>query len=363
MDKKLIKELNQSIELIRKSEIKERKENDYGDWEVRAFSELEKLIDSGGRIIESKLESFIWKGIYVTDQPSTTIKGVTYNNIFFKALLKILSFVSGAKRSGVNETRCTFNEIKKQNMLPLLKKYPMSNIGQPNKIQHANYTFTNRYLRHIYFYSLFNRHLKGLLKDDPIMLDIGSSYGLFQMFLKKEIPHSHNILVDLPGQLILAHYYLSKEFPDAKIASIVNVNDAIVIDEKFVKEYDFILIPTTMYEKLNINTIDVVSNFVSLSEMTQQWFDLYFTSIAFKTAKYFYTVNRYDSYPTYSNGITIFNFPLHNYRKIIFNTLPIIKYYYLSKRLFFTKKTRYPSEFFQFIGENKLIVNKLRDDA
>lgn len=359
MNKELIKELNQSVELISNSESKGKKKGGYGDWEGRAFSELDRLIDSDGKVIESKLENFIWEGIFVSDQPSSLIKGVTYNNKFFKFLLRILMFLTGAKRGGINAARDTFNEIKKKNMLPLLQKYPMSNVGQPFKIRHAGFTFTNRYLRHIYFYSIFNIHLRSLLKEDSIVLDIGSSYGLFQMFVKKEMPCSHNILVDLPGQLILAHYYLSKEFPTAKIASMVTVNDASVLDENFIRKYDFILISTTMYEKLGTDAIDVVTNFVSLSEMSKKWFDVYSNSIAFKTAKYFYTVNRYDSFPTYSNGITVFDFPLHNYKKIIFNTIPILKNYYLSRALFLTKKTRYPSELFQFIGENKgFIKNK-----
>ncbi len=358
MDKELIKELNLSLKLIIDSESKERKKDGYGDWEGRAFSEIDRLIDSDGKLIESKLENFIWEGVFVSDQPSALIKGVSYNNKFFKFLLRILMFLTGAKRGGVNEAMDTFNEIKKQNMLPLLKKYPMSNVGQPFKIRHAGFAFTNRYLRHIYFYSFFNTHLRSLLKEDSIVLDIGSSYGLFQMFVKKEMPRSHNILVDLPGQLILAHYYLSKEFPTAKIASIVTVNDTSVLDEKFIRKYDFILISTTMYEKLDTDAIDVVSNFVSLSEMSKKWFDVYSNSIAFKTAKYFYTVNRYDSFPTYSNGITVFDFPLYNYKKIIFNTIPILKNYYLSRALFLTKKTRYPSELFQFIGENKDFFKK-----
>ena len=83
MNKELIKELTQSLELISKSESKGRKKGGYGDWEGRAFSELDRLIDSDGKLIESKLENFIWEGIFVSDQPSSLIKGVTYNNKFF----------------------------------------------------------------------------------------------------------------------------------------------------------------------------------------------------------------------------------------------------------------------------------------
>jgi putative sugar O-methyltransferase len=358
MDKKLIEELNLSLRLVVDSKNKERNKNGYGDWEDRAYSELDKIIGPDDKILESKLERFIWDGVFVTDQPTTSVKGVSYNNKFFKFLLRVLILITGNKRSGVYESMDTFNEIKRQNMLPLLKKYPMSDVGQPFKIKHSGFVFTQRYLRHIYFFSFFKIHLLGLLKGNSITLDIGSSYGLFQMFVKKEMPSSHNILVDLPGQLILAHYYLSCEFPNAKIASIVTVNDASVIDEEFIRKYDFILIPTTMYEKLHTDAVDVVTNFVSLSEMSKKWFDVYFDSIAFKTAKYFYTVNRYDSFPTYSNGITVFDFPLNSYRKIIFNTLPILKSYYLPKAFFLTKKIRFPSEFFQFIGERKKITKK-----
>ena len=51
MSKELIKELNQSVELISNSESKGKKKGGYGDWEGRAFSELDRLIDSDGKVI------------------------------------------------------------------------------------------------------------------------------------------------------------------------------------------------------------------------------------------------------------------------------------------------------------------------
>jgi len=195
--------------------------------------------------------------------------------------------------------------------------------------------------------------LKPVLRDAPVFLDIGCSYGGFEYLLKKELPSSKHILVDMPGQLVLAFFYLKKEFPDSKIAFFEEVGNSKIINEDFIDSYDFVLIPTIFYDKLETKSIDVVFNFLSLSEMTEEWFNIYTQSLPYVSSKYIYLVNRYDSNPTYSNDITVYDYKLSDYEKMFMRTLPIIKHMYVVKYFFFVVKKRYPSEFFQFIGKNR----------
>lgn len=152
MNKELVKELNLSLKLI----LDERKDStkSFGDWELRAVKELDKIIDSNRNIRPEVIERFIGDGIFVTEQPSATIKGINLNNKLFYLFMKFLTLTVGAKRAGVKEAKLTFDELKNQDMLALLEKYPMTDTGKPLKISHRGCLFTNRYLRHVYFASV-----------------------------------------------------------------------------------------------------------------------------------------------------------------------------------------------------------------
>lgn len=344
----LLKSLNASIRCL----LNQKSEN-YGDWEDRSLGELTKMTDDDHNIVESKIERFIGANFYVSDSPSASIRGFSSSSKWFLLLMRLLQLIAGAKRGEIKEAKITYHKLEECGSLHLLEKHPMPNIGNPFKVYYKNTSFTNRYLRHIYFLSVFKKHLDNKLTGEILTMDIGASYGTFQCLLKKEKPNSRHILVDLPGQLILAQYYIQSLFPNANIANIADVDSEIEVNEAFIKKYDFVLLPANQYSKLTITNIDVVTNFVSFVEMPKQWFDSYIESRPFISAKYFYTVNRYDSYPTYTSNITILDFPINKYNKILFQTLPILKHYYSSQYFFLTEKQHYPSYLFEFIGQNK----------
>lgn len=353
VSKNLLKDLSLSVNLIFGNKEHKSNKNGYGDWDERSYDEIKKILNVNGEVDSHKISRFLRDGVYVSDSPSTTLKGYSARNWFFDFVVKLLIIFTGYKRNGVNEAKLTFNTLKQLGYLHELKKFPMPSTGNPLPVKYKGYEFTNRYLRHIYFLSVFKENIMNQMPESPIIMDIGSSYGVFSALIKKNIPKSHHILVELPGQLILAHYYLQSEFPEAKIASIEKIENLEIIDTETVMKYDFILLSTTKYDSLKTLDIDLVTNFVSLAEMSREWFDTYTTSEPFKAAKYLYTANRYDSYPTYSNGLTIIDYPLDKYKTIIFKTLPILKTYFVPFFVFFTKKIRFSSELFLFIGKNK----------
>ncbi len=123
------------------------------------------------------------------------------------------------------------------------------------------------------------------------------------------------------------------------------------IDKNFIEQFDFVLVPTSMYGKLTEFSVDVVSNFASFSEMSRAWFDLYMQSRVFKTAPFVYLVNRYDAYPTYDNKVTVLDYPLKEYEAIHMRNCPLFKNHYRGVGFFWYEAVRYPSEFFEFIGK------------
>ncbi len=261
--------------------------------------------------------------------------------------------ISGNGRGGLRYVKDYFQVVEEMGYLDLLKKYPNPDVGNPLSVVRDGMRFTVRYLRHIYFLGTFKKYLQDKVSDEFTLLDLGCSYSIFSSLIKQEFSKSRHILVDLPGQLVLAHYYLGKVFPNARIAGFKEVSRAKVIDAEFIKKYDFILVPPSMYQKIAGRTVDVYCNFLSLTEMPRHWFDYYLQSDLFKTAKFFYSVNRYDGHPTYQDGLTVLDYPLDDFEKIFMRTWPLNKCFYKPFMIFGYKPVNFPSQLFQFIGKRK----------
>jgi len=346
---KLISTLEEAVKYLIEHE-KKVQHLHFGFWEKQLREDTEKLFDKNFKIKVENLLQFKGKQLFFPDYPRTQIKSFYSSKAFYYTLLNITNRIIGNHRAKIKEMLEGFEVVEQAGFLGLLKKYPTPEIGRPLRLKHKGYIFTWLYLRQIYFLGLFKKYLKDKLNPEAVVLDIGSSYGIFSSLVKLEMPKSHNVLVDMPGQLIIAHYYLSQLFPQAKIAGFKEIAEAEEIDKTFIKQFDFVLIPTSMYDKLGANSIDLLTNFTSFSEMSRAWFDLYINSQVFKTAPFLYTINRYDAYPTYENKVTVLDYPLNDYERIHIGTCPLLKNHHEGFLFFLDKTVRYPSEFFEFIG-------------
>lgn len=354
-DEHIFEVINTSFKALRNFEV-EKQRHDFGDWEGRFLKEMGQLFDENGKVKPQLLRTFRGRHLFVADRPSAPLRGFYHPSQLFYALRSFLNLFLGGQRGGVREALDTYDVVVKEELLSLLQKYPTPDIGRPLKIKRDGFVFTNRYIRHIYLLGLFKRHLAQQLPEDAVIMDIGSSYGIFSSLIKQEFPSTRHVLVDLSGQLVLAHYYIMKLFPRAKVAGFYEVAKAERIDKDWVAQYDFILVPTSMFGRLSGGSIDCVTNFISLSEMSRYWFFTYLESPVFTNAPFFYTVNRYDAYPTYANDLTVLDYPLAQYEKILMRTCPFLQNYYVQKAIFGYKKVPYPSQFFQFMGKRKTSI-------
>ena len=349
--------LEESIKELRENGLKTESLS-IGDWEG-LHKEFIEVVDKYGRLIDKNLQSFRGICIGVWDEPRVTIRNYYLDHPLWRILVRILYVVKGRKRGAVKEALINFRVIEEKGYLNLLGKYPNPSIGKPFNIDYRGYHFTNRYLRHIYFLGMFNERVAPHLPEKPIILDIGSSYGLFSSLVKQESPKSRHVLVDMPISLLLAHYYLQTLFPNARVAGFDDVANVEKINRKFIENYDFVLLPISMYEKLESDSIDLVTNFVSFAEMSSEWFRKYFNSAPVLSAPLLFTVNRYDSHPTYSNNITILDYPFGRYETIYMRTWPLQLWYFKESAFFLCRKVRYPSEFFQFVGRQRDLMKPI----
>lgn len=316
------------------------------EWSRRILFESPLFIGEGMRIRRKVIRDFRKRQVFVGDLPLSR-----------RGILKLLDPIDGARRGHKRMLKEAFRVIACAGFLDLLQKYPCSKTGNPAVFHYQGCRFSLLWLKHVYCLGLFKKFMESRLKKDATVLDLGSSCGIFCGLLKSEMKASHNILVDLPQQLSLAHYYLALEFPGAAIATYRDLQHLKTIGTDFIKKYDFLLVPSRLYPRLSANSVDIFTNFMSLQEMSREYFDYYLKQEPFLSAGIFFTANRYRSAPTYDNGLTADDYPLGDFTKLHFATMPLFRERYPRFLFLFYRRSPYPSEHFEFTGVRRAGVS------
>jgi putative sugar O-methyltransferase len=223
--------------------------------------------------------------------------------------------------------------------------------GDPRVMHHGRHLVNRRFVRHLYFLNLFRSHLGEELRSGLVCLDLGCSYGAVSSLVKREFPATRHVLVDFGDQLVLARYFLGELFPDAKIALVDGEGP---IGRDVVEANDFTLVPVESFEQLEPGTVDLFSNFLSLGEMTKQWFTHYIDSGLFQAARYLVTSNRFVSGPrldpTYPTGLTVLDYPLADFEPLLFDINPMSTRLATDRLLVLGGERHASSQYFDFVG-------------
>lgn len=241
--------------------------------------------------------------------------------------------------------------LKEAGFSDALLKYPANEVGNPILFKHDGYQFTFRWVHHAYYLGLFKQVMGNRIGSGTIVLDIGSSYGIFPYLFLREFPGSHAVLVDYPEQLILAHYFLAMSYPESRIAGIAEASSQRHITREWLDQYDFALVPCAAYERLSEQSVDLVANFSSFSEMPLTWCRRYWESVPFRSAKYLFVVSRIQSYPEYQPTVSVIDFPIQNgAKRLHFAYHRMFVSRYVQRRHFWFKKVK-REPMFEYIGE------------
>ena len=240
----------------------------------------------------------------------------------------------------------------------IIKNFPVSETpGNPHYFKYNNLYVNERALKHYYYLNIISKYIPSEIKNGNIktVLDIGGGYGFYNALFKNIYPKTTQILVDFPHQLIFAYYFFKEKYPKAKILDVRNLNKYELSYEELLK-YDFVLIPTNKIDSLKKDTIDLVCNFFSFGEMTRGVFESYLDSDFYKTSKYQFLCNRYESSPyfekTYDNDLTILDYKIKKDKIIYFSTFPLHRYYIKRKYNIFAEKGIFSSNYFLYLGKN-----------
>ena len=201
---------------------------------------------------------------------------------YIKAYLKAIDLVLDYHR---------FAKVINKELLASVTESP---IGGSSFVYYRGQALSEKLLFHTMIVNDIINHITFDNKKRNVVVDIGSGYGGLDRLLSYYIPNSCFILVDLPETLLLTSYFIEANFPNKKIALLSDIIDDLDEFELLVLEYDFIIVPPYVVEKIPNESVDLVVNSASLGFMDQEYVNYYLGYIArmLKPLGYFYSLNK-----------------------------------------------------------------------
>ena len=188
----------------------------------------------------------------------------------------------------------SYHRIAKVINKELLASVTESSVGNSLFVNYRGQRLSEKLLFHT---MIVNDILEGVTFEREhrnVVVDIGSGYGGVDRLLSYYVPNACFVLVDLPETLLLTSYFIEYNFPDKKVALLSDIIDRVDEFESLVMEYDFIVIPPSVVEKIPDESVNLVLNSASLGFMEQEYIEYYLKHI-YRTLKrrgYFYSLNK-----------------------------------------------------------------------
>lgn len=313
-------------------------------WRSLITEEPKRLLRPDGSIEPETFRRFRRLRIFIPDDPTFHINRPDPRN-----------FLGGGRR-GVRQTLEECLQVIQGSAAAedLLRKYPCTPVGEPFVYRRKGFVVTYRWLKHIWCQAVLKEKLGQRLAAGDVVLDIGSSYGIFSGLVSQEYRGTHQVLADFSEQLLLAHYFLKRWLPKARVAGIREVLRQPVLTRSWIRQYDFVLLPCPRFAGLAPEAVDLVFNCASFGEMSPEWFSFYTDSAPVQNARFLFLVNRIQSRPTYDTDLTVADYPLWipTRRRLHFAVCPIFSAPYLyPRRAFFFNEKVANNPYFEYIGE------------
>ena len=176
--------------------------------------------------------------------------------------------------------------------------------GNPKTLRIGSEKYDYHDLFIIYFFhSLFPFLKEKSKKNRFFVTEIGGGYGGLVHSIKKNFPNAVCLLFDLPEQNYISNFYLKQLHPKAKVLNLKKLMDIkrvksvenLALEKNDLTEFDFIILPGYLIDKVQEGFIDVFINTRSFMEMNINTVNFYFSNIHRMIIEdgIFYCVNRY----------------------------------------------------------------------
>jgi hypothetical protein len=201
---------------------------------------------------------------------------------------------------------------------------------------YKTFKFNSRYLRYVYLTGQIINHR--LLEKDKkqIHVDIGNFYGGLQALLKNYFPDTTFISVELPHQLYRSFLFHEELYPRVeKFVGLQEFNNH--LNDVNRKPSFVYLLPQNFDDIARVQKIDLLTNFLSFGEMSNENFKSYFKSITMEKTQKFYFVNRFISSPsidqTFDSKINLPDYFLKDRQVRLLDVFPIHHYMITYRRM------------------------------
>jgi hypothetical protein len=133
--------------------------------------------------------------------------------------------------------------------------------------------------------------------ERPVILDLGGGFGGFCQQLMQHQSHGVYIGIDLPENLLVASYFLMVSQPTKRVLLYESAEQP--LDAETLAQYDIVLLPNFMLPAIDAASVDVFTNFISLSEMNYETIAEYLRQVDRVCRGYFYHENLLDNGDNY----------------------------------------------------------------
>lgn len=191
-------------------------------------------------------------------------------------------------------------------------------IGSPQKYL-LSYKSKNFYcnahdLSNIYYFWQISRTADVFLKSEsPVIAEIGAGYGGIISKAKKKYPKARFVIFDLPELSAVQTFYIYNAFPKSKFFYLKDLIER--GDKIFNEEFDFMILPGWMINKVPDKYFDLIINMRSMMEMSFEIINFYFKHIhrTAKNGSLFACFNRYHKKSHSEENIIMKNYPFDEF--------------------------------------------------
>jgi len=131
------------------------------------------------------------------------------------------------------------------------------------------------------------------LENASVAVEIGGGYGGLARLVKSVFPSIRYIILDLPEASAIQTYYLNRAMPESRFLYAREIIPELELPVE--ADFDFMLVPGSIAERLPDKSIDIFINTRSMMEMDMPIIQYYFSHMerALIPEGRFYCINRY----------------------------------------------------------------------
>ena len=197
-------------------------------------------------------------------------------------------FNDSLEKAMISRTTRVLKRLKKITGDKFIKKNKEIFFGNPLtlKIDHEEYDYHDLFILY-FFHTLFPFLKEKSKKNHFFVTEIGGGYGGLIQSIKKNFPNAVCMLFDLPEQNYISNFYLKQLYPKAKVLNLEFLMEIkssksvenLSLEKNELIEFDFIILPGYLIDKIEGGFIDVFINTRSFMEMNINTINFYFSHI------------------------------------------------------------------------------------